>query len=65
MVSSIGVGNVGVGGTCPSPLKFGKIFFGQLLCTVLAFFGHNHVKFGNFVKFLLILRVNITKMRVF
>jgi len=30
-------------------LKFGKIFFGQLLCKILAFFGQNRVKFGNFV----------------
>jgi len=33
------------------PLKSGKIFFGQLLCKILAFFGQNHAKFGNFVNF--------------
>ena len=32
-------------------LKFGKIFFGQLLCKIRAFSGKNHVKFGNFVNF--------------
>jgi len=37
----------------PPRLKFGKIFFGQLglLCKIRAFFGQNHVKFGNFVNF--------------
>jgi len=28
-----------------------KIFFGQLLCKILAFSGKNHVKFGNFGNF--------------
>jgi len=28
-----------------------KNFFGQLLCKIRAFWGKNHVKFGNFVKF--------------
>jgi len=32
------------------PLKFGKIFFGQL-CKIRAFFGQNRAKFGNFVNF--------------
>ena len=32
-------------------LKFGKIFFGQLLCKFGHFSGKNHVKFGNFVHF--------------
>ena len=34
------------------PPKSGKIFFGQLLCKIRAFFsGKNPVKFGNFVNF--------------
>ena len=28
-----------------------KVFFGQLLCKIRAFFGQNRVKFGNFVDF--------------
>ena len=32
-----------------APQNSGKIFFGQLLCKILAFSGKNHVKFGNFV----------------
>jgi len=39
---------VGDGGTC---LKFGKITFGQLLCKVRAFWGKNHIKFGDVVNF--------------
>jgi len=43
---------MGVGGRAPPPLKNGeKIFFGQLLCKIWAFWGKSHVKFGNFANF--------------
>jgi len=35
----------------PPPLKFGKIFLGQLLCKIRTFSGKKHVKYGNFVNF--------------
>jgi len=43
---NIGVGDGGAGGQYSR-----KIFFGQLLCKIRAFFRQNHVKFGNFVNF--------------
>jgi len=60
-IAHICVGDGGQGCTCP--LKFGKIYFGQLhvLCEILAFSCKNHVKLGNFVNF----RENIMKIRVF
>jgi len=51
-LDSIGVGDGGgggKGGTCPQNL--GKIFLGQLLRKIWAFWGKNHVKFGNVVNF--------------
>ena len=50
----IGVGDGGKGGvgTCPPPLKFGKIFFGQLKNVKFGHFSDKkHVKFGDFVNF--------------
>ena len=38
-------------GTCVLPPNSEKIFFGQFLCKIRAFFGQNHVKLGNFVNF--------------
>ena len=39
----IGVGD-GEGKGARAPLKFGKIFLGQLLCKIRAFFGQNSYK---------------------
>ena len=60
MVKSIGVGDGGGAGEYVPP-KFGKIFFGQLLCKIRAFLAENDVKFGNFVNFW----ANIIKIGVF
>ena len=48
-MATIGVGDGGIGAR--DPLKFGKIFIGQLLRKIGHFSGKNHVKFGNFVNF--------------
>ena len=50
----IGVGNGGMGATCPPPKKkkIGKnIFFGNYYVKSGRFSGKNYVKFGNFVNF--------------
>ena len=48
----IGVGDVG-SGRARAPLKFEKkIFLGQLLCKIWAFFGQKSYKFGYFDNFL-------------
>jgi len=48
---SIGVGDGGQGGHVPPKIR-AKVFFGQLLRKILAFFsGKNHVKFRNYVNF--------------
>jgi len=47
---TIGVGDEGVGGTCPP--KFGKkIFGGNFYVKFGHFGGKDHVKLGNFVNF--------------
>jgi len=46
----VGVGDGGRGGTCP-PKILEKIFFGQLLCKILAFFGQKSCKIREFCKF--------------
>jgi len=47
----IGVGDGRAGGGHVPPKILEKIFFGQLLCKIRAFFGQINVKFGNFVNF--------------
>ena len=47
---TIGVEDERAGGTC-SPRIREKIFFGQLLCKIRAFFRQDHLKFGDFVNF--------------
>jgi len=44
--TTIGVADEGAEGARapPPPLKFGKIFFGQLLCKIRAFFGQKSCK---------------------
>ena len=53
MYFAIGVGDGGKGeGARAGPRHSAKIFFGQLLCKILAFFWQNREQFGNFVTFL-------------
>ena len=71
----IGIGDEGGHVSPPPPKKMGKIFWGQLLCKIWAFFGQNYVKFGNSVNFpstydknssiLVILQPGICKIRAF
>ena len=56
MAECMGVGDGGgerlQWGHAPPPKKIGaKIFFGQLLCKIWAFFGPKHVKLENLVNF--------------
>jgi len=47
----VGDGRGGRGARAPPQKNGKKIFFGQLLCKILAFFKQNGVKFRNFVIF--------------